>query len=392
MSDNLASLCGILVFALVWVGCGGKLSVTDEEENEAPDSGAEVTDAGMADGSDVRQPPRPAMDMGMADVEVVTEGPVPNEGWIGGPCVDRGDCEFEESFCLSTDDHPGGQCALGCDRICPDRDGNNSVTFCIDDGGEGICVSQCDFDLYPDGGCRDGYACRIQGRFGEAGTQRSVCVPADTPNPDATTACLRALDENGVIWAPWNYDTQYDDGLACTVDDPIRVASPINGVTYRYYNQESPGTMAMACELALALHRLGDLLAEHDVTDVLHIGTFNCRKIGGTSRLSQHGHGMAIDIWGLEDVQGEDYILERDWEHETDNPQDPKAKLLYDIAQGMHDDQIFNIVLTPNYNAAHDNHFHVDLTPGSDFIGLSTPPEYYIGNDPEQWAEHCPGD
>jgi hypothetical protein len=29
---------------------------------------------------------------------------------------------------------------------------------------------------------------------------------------------------------------------------------------------------------------------------------------------------------------------------------------------------VWNIVLTPNYNADHRNHFHVDLTPGSDFI------------------------
>jgi len=29
---------------------------------------------------------------------------------------------------------------------------------------------------------------------------------------------------------------------------------------------------------------------------------------------------------------------------------------------------VWNIVLTPNYNADHRNHFHVDLTKGSDFI------------------------
>ena len=29
---------------------------------------------------------------------------------------------------------------------------------------------------------------------------------------------------------------------------------------------------------------------------------------------------------------------------------------------------VWTIVLTPNYNAAHRNHFHVDLTPGSDYL------------------------
>jgi hypothetical protein len=31
--------------------------------------------------------------------------------------------------------------------------------------------------------------------------------------------------------------------------------------------------------------------------------------------------------------------------------------------------RIFNIILTPNYNAAHRDHFHVDLTPNAHFLG-----------------------
>ncbi len=49
------------------------------------------------------------------------------------------------------------------------------------------------------------------------------------------------------------------------------------------------------------------------------------------------------------------------------------------------DDDIWNVILTPNYNAAHDNYFHVDLTPGSDYIGLQT--ERFIGPNPWPWGE-----
>jgi hypothetical protein len=45
----------------------------------------------------------------------------------------------------------------------------------------------------------------------------------------------------------------------------------------------------------------------------------------------------------------------------------------------MHARRIFNIVLTPNFNAAHDNHFHVDLTGGAHYIGKSDGPACYIG-------------
>ena len=110
------------------------------------------------------------------------------------------------------------------------------------------------------------------------------------------------------------------------------------------------------------------------------------RTISGTSTLSQHSFGTAIDIYGFTTSDGADYILERDWEHGTSNPSGAKARVLYEIGQRMYNDHIFNIILTPNYNSAHDNHFHVDLTPGSHTIRFGEPTERYIG--PDQW-ERC---
>ena len=44
---------------------------------------------------------------------------------------------------------------------------------------------------------------------------------------------------------------------------------------------------------------------------------------------------------------------------------------------------MWNIVLTPNYNADHRNHFHVDLTPGADLIrgGGGRRPRIDVGPD-----------
>ena len=47
-------------------------------------------------------------------------------------------------------------------------------------------------------------------------------------------------------------------------------------------------------------------------------------------------------------------------------------------ALGWHDLQTWNVVLTPDYNSAHDNHFHLDLTPGSHFLGMTlTEDQFY---------------
>ncbi len=46
---------------------------------------------------------------------------------------------------------------------------------------------------------------------------------------------------------------------------------------------------------------------------------------------------------------------------------------LHDVICAIKGDDVWNTVLTPNYNAAHRNHFHVDLTAGSDFIRRDAP-------------------
>jgi len=381
----------LIMLGFLW-GCGDLVEVdgplgpilsgSDLDLGSAEDAAADTST-----GFDSDLPDLPVSADMETDMVIIDPGPIPNEGWIGGACTSATQCDFDDALCDTT--KPGGQCTLACERTCPDRDGNNTVTFCITDGGAGRCVSRCDYNLFPNGGCRSGYECKIRERHNEPGTQQAVCVPEGEPNPNATTACLRELDELGVLWSPWNYTTQYADGLACTINDPIRVASPINDIEYRYYNQTTAGTMSMACDLALALHKLGNVLKEYNMKSVLHIGTFNCRKISGSSNLSQHSFGNAIDIWGFESQTNERFILEEHWQHDTTNFTTEKARVLYEIGQRMHTDRIFNIVLTPNYNAAHDNHFHVDLTSGGNFIGSHAWPEYYIGSD--RW-DLCPHD
>ena len=138
--------------------------------------------------------------------------------------------------------------------------------------------------------------------------------------------------------------------------------------------------MLMGCELARALANTADVLAEYDINEVEHMGTTVCRVISGTDRLSQHALGKAIDLAGFWDSDSTWYGVVDHWEHGTDDPRTPEGQLLYDIAHRLHEDWIFNVILTPEFNDAHDNHFHVDLTDGDHFLGAHD--EYwepYIG-------------
>jgi hypothetical protein len=307
-----------------------------------------------------------------------------NTGWIGGPCERDGDCDYDEGFCLRADEgYPRGQCSVGCDRFCPDRDGM-PVTFCVDDVvvGSGACVQRCDADAFGGDGCRPGYFCSVVPRFAEPDVRRGVCVPGERPPPPA---CIGDLEDRNLNFSPAENPLSHPDGrpdLTCDIDTPIRLSSPINGISYRYVSHDDAQPIFMACPLADALWNLSEMLQEFDVVEVGHIGVYNCRLIGGTNSISEHGYARAIDLKWFRTSDGTVYDVEDHWEHDTLDFRTDAGRILYEIGQQMFERRVFNIILTPNYNAAHDNHFHVDLTPGARFIGSADAYEAQYGTNP----------
>ncbi|MEE2644171.1 MAG: extensin family protein [Myxococcota bacterium] len=312
--------------------------------------------------------------------EPLPPDPRVNAGWIGGPCAEDSDCPYEGGFCLTDEDgFPRGLCSQSCERLCPDMDGM-PVTFCVGEValGGGVCVQQCDGVAFPGEGCRPGYSCVGRGRYQESSTQRSVCLPTSSlpdeppPPPPPAGDCLAALDALGAIYEARGdvADTvNGDPGLQCLVRESVRIQSPIGGVSYRYIEHESASPLFVSCEMALAIFELSEFLQELDIIEVGHIGTYNCRTISGRREVSRHGFGDALDIRSFLTRGGDRYDVYTQWEHDTEDFRTAEAELLWEIGQQMHARGIFNIVLTPNFNAAHDNHYHVDLTPDANFHG-----------------------
>ena len=305
-----------------------------------------------------------------------------NAGWVGASCADDADCDFADAFCLGADEGwPNGTCSLDCDRICPDRAGA-SVTFCVPDvvvGG--ACLQQCDFAAYPGSGCRPGYGCRTSGRFGQPEVRREVCLPGEVDLPP-DLPCDGELARRGLAYTPAENPMDHPDGrpdLTCNIEGPVRLNSPMHGVSYRYVENDAPTPMFMSCQLALAMDDLAAYLSELGIVEVAHIGTYNCREIAGSDSLSMHGLGLALDIASFTDADGVVYSVLDDWEDGVEPPRTEKGILLYEVAHQMIERGLFNIVLTPEYNAAHDNHFHIDLTPGANFLGRGFIQRGYIG-------------
>ena len=373
----------ICVIALALAGCASELDGPDDDLGGL-ESGSEGLDASTGESGSL-----PDM-AGSGDWTTGGDGdgdgdgdtgglcdPTPSswDPWIGGPCNDDLDCGYDGGVCLREDEGwPCGTCSLPCELYCPDVP-DAPETFCVDQQlvdpfapTLGACLQRCDPLLLPDGGCRPGYSCGLVERFNEPGTHEAVCLPVEIAPPKSE--CGQALDEAGLAWIPVHLPLDHPDThpeLDCIVDEPVRIYSPINGIDYRYISNEEPSPLLVSCNLALALAKLGDLLQLKQAVEVAHIGTYNCRVISGTDTLSEHAFARAIDLGGFELEDGTYMTIYEHWEDGVADPITFEGQWLKDLTDKRYEQMIFNIILTPNYNAAHDDHLHVDLTPDASF-------------------------
>lgn len=91
------------------------------------------------------------------------------------------------------------------------------------------------------------------------------------------------------------------------------------------------------------------------VTGFDHAGSYACRRIGGgpEGRFSEHSTADAIDITGFRLARGPAVSLLRDW-----NGMPARAAFLREVRDGAC--RLFATTLSPDYNAAHRDHFHLD--------------------------------
>ena len=104
----------------------------------------------------------------------------------------------------------------------------------------------------------------------------------------------------------------------------------------------------------LALKHLGSPVARLE-----HYGSFACRNVYGreSARRSEHATASAFDVAGFEFENGQRVNVLEDW-HDSDEPQDSMfLREAHDAAC-----KYFGTVLGPDYNAPHENHFHVDTS------------------------------
>jgi len=155
---------------------------------------------------------------------------------------------------------------------------------------------------------------------------------------------------------------------ACRRDDRV-IATPDAASGLALRPKGAQASCAVNAALALWLRHsvqpaARDLLRTR-VVAIEHLGTTNCRRIGGgtTGKWSEHATGNAIDVAGFVLADGRRISVLRDWSRPV-----PEADFLRAARDGAC--RMFGTTLSPDYNAAHRDHLHLDQARGRATFGV----------------------
>ena len=170
--------------------------------------------------------------------------------------------------------------------------------------------------------------------------------------------CMAELTAARVDFSPRPDRT---DGGSCRQVDAGLLGADMGTVA-----RMSPARPEMSCRLALALSvwRRQSLepaareILGSDVVQIDHFGAYACRNVNngvGSTRISAHAEAAAVDVAGVRLRDGRRITLTDDWQGD-----DAEARFL----RRIRDDacQIFGTVLSPDYNAVHHDHLHLEAT------------------------------
>lgn len=179
--------------------------------------------------------------------------------------------------------------------------------------------------------------------------------PVDVPQPQSSgTLCHSKLKAIRLSFKPL---PPVSDPKGCSIADPVEISTLPDGSVLTPPAQ-------LSCETAYVLTLFLRDIAQQQAISILGstIGTFRqdsayvCRPRNGTTKLSEHAYGRAIDIGAFVTRSGDTLGVKA--ADGTDKRHDAYLSAVRLAACGP-----FTTVLGPGSDADHALHFHFDLAP-----------------------------
>ncbi|GAC1352412.1 MAG: hypothetical protein NVS3B20_06130 [Polyangiales bacterium] len=211
-------------------------------------------------------------------------------------------------------------------------------------------------------------------------TVTSGAPPAVAYGSLDSQACASILKTRGI--AHVTVDSAF--GVA----QPIRLTGALHGVHFHGLGSQASWATSpyeiIDCRLALALDDFAVILAAHGVIEALHMSIYRpaAKTIAHSANSAnavnaehrRHEAALAIDLGTLKKRDGSTLSVLDDWHGRIGDKtcvpsarptmSTPKSLEIRQIFCAAAEAKLFNVMLTPNYNPPHANHFHLEVTHG----------------------------
>lgn len=191
-----------------------------------------------------------------------------------------------------------------------------------------------------------------------AGVLLLACVGA--AHADPLGECTAELDARGIAWAKASRP-----GIA----HPVQITGPIGGIALTSADQP----LVIDCSLAVSLAEAGPYLRGLGIERATFSSAYSRRNVRGTNRPSKHSYGLAIDVHTFTGPDLGTLRVDRDYEQGLGDevncvgaPLTQGGAVLKVLQCQLVRSGLFHLVLSPDYDDAHHDHFHLEVTPWAD--------------------------
>lgn len=192
----------------------------------------------------------------------------------------------------------------------------------------------------------------------ETGRERRASAPSGTIpaiRRGSDAQCLSALGSAGARFSVLP-DRYLGDG--CTNLNTVQLSAVASDRAILSVTNLGPVTCEVSQVFAgwarFGVDRAARQILGSGLRTIETMGSYSCRNVAGTSRRSAHAAGAAIDVSGFVLEDGRRITVRHGW----NGPDQREREFLRVVHRSAC--KRFDTVLGPDYNSAHEDHFHVE--------------------------------
>lgn len=145
----------------------------------------------------------------------------------------------------------------------------------------------------------------------------------------------------------------------------VEITSPLGGVAVAGHEP-----LVIDCSLAVSLDEAGRYMKALGMTDAHFASAYSRRLVRGTNHPSKHSYGLAIDVSAFTGPDLGTLRVAKDYEQGLGDaidcvgqPLTQGGAILKVLQCQLVRSGLFHLVLSPDYDDAHHDHFHLEALP-----------------------------